>query len=277
MKDVYSRARRLDPAAASAERRRTGFLVGAALGLAYGLVAQLGNRIVLPGIPLHQPPAGPIGNALLIGALWGALGLLATWPASTARGILLSALAAAVVIVARGILQVGALMGASTAVLLAVIFGIPMAWLILPVIALLRWLADHQVEAKREGRFLTDRLRLPAAAVAIIALLASFEILSPIARTELRRADAMLTAAQTAASLAELPAPLAAPGVVGYPLGPRTAYTLEWTNRDLDRFIDLRPAANYDQHAAVIARFADGYTVVCLYPTITASPNCATY
>ena len=88
--------------------------------------------------------------------------------------------------------------------------------------------------------------------------------------------DEMLLAAKAAASAAELPAPLAAPGVVGYPLGPLTAYTLEWTNRDLDRFIDLRPAANYGQHAAVIAHFADGYTVVCLYPTATTSPNCAT-
>lgn len=277
MKDIYNRWEAIDPATSTANRRRIGMFLGVALGLTYGLVSQLGNRMILAGIPLLQPPAGPVGNVLLSGILGGALGLLTTWPASTTKGIVLGSLAAALGLVARGILQVGAMLGAPGAVLVAVIFGVPVTWLSVPVVALLRWSVGQQMEAQLDGTPLLARLGLPAIAMLVMAVLASFEILNPTARTELRRMDEMLTAAQAAASVAELPAPLAAPGVVGYPLGPLTAYTLEWTNRDLDRFIDLRPAANYDQHAAVVAHFADGYTLVCLYPTVNTSPHCATY
>ena len=39
-------------------RRLTGLLFGAGLGLMFGLTSQLTNRILLPGIPLYQPPLG---------------------------------------------------------------------------------------------------------------------------------------------------------------------------------------------------------------------------
>lgn len=277
MRDIYSQPGGTELAQATATRRRGGIILGVALGLAYGLVSQLGNRAVLPGIPLYQPPAGPIGNALLSGVLGGGLGLLTTWPSSTARGILLGSLAAAVAVVLRGILQIGADMGASAAVLAAVIFAVPLTWLTVPVIALLRWAVNRQVEARRAGAPLVARLRLPVAAMVIMAVLAGFEILDPTARSELRRMDEMLAAAKVATNAAALPAPLAAPDVTGLRPGHMADYSLEWTDQDLDRFIELRPASNYDQHAAVIARFADGVTVVCLYPTAKTAPNCATY
>ena len=40
-----------------------GLALGALLGLVYGLTSQTINRIILPGIPLYQPPLGPAGNA----------------------------------------------------------------------------------------------------------------------------------------------------------------------------------------------------------------------
>lgn len=277
MKDIYSRAQLNDLPAAATTRRRTGMLLGLALGLAYGLVSQFTNRLILPGLPLHQPPAGPLGNTLLSTVLGGALGLLTTWPASAARGVLLGSVAAAVGLVARGILQVGAMMGAPSAMLVAVVFGVPVTWLSVPVVALLRWAVQKQMEARVEGLPLLARLQLPAIAVIAMALLASFETLAPTARGELRHMNKMLVAAQSATRAAELPAPLAAPRVTEYPLGPLTQYTLEWTHRDLDRFIDLRPSALYDQQAAVIARFSDGPVLVCIYLSPEREPSCGTY
>ena len=76
-------------------RRAAGALIGIMFGFAYTLVSQLINRLALPGIPLYQPPLGPVGN-ILLGLLAGAgLGLLCAWPASGAKGILLGGAAAA--------------------------------------------------------------------------------------------------------------------------------------------------------------------------------------
>jgi hypothetical protein len=62
-----------------------------------------------------------------------------------------------------------------------------------------------------------------------------------------------------------------------FPPARKTGYTLEWTKYDLDRFMQLRPPANFDQHAAVIARFPGDYLLVCVYPTPKQAPNCGSY
>ena len=46
-------------------RRCAGLILGALIGLAFGSVSQGVNSLFLPGIPLYQPPFGPIGNSLL--------------------------------------------------------------------------------------------------------------------------------------------------------------------------------------------------------------------
>ena len=86
-------------------RRLTGLLFGAGLGLMFGLTSQLTNRILLPGIPLYQPPLGPLGNilaSLLAGAL---LGVICAWPESSINGTFIaSAVSAAVILVGNLVL-----------------------------------------------------------------------------------------------------------------------------------------------------------------------------
>ena len=53
----------------------------------------------------------------------------------------------------------------------------------------------------------------------------------------------MIQTELAAPDTASLPAPLQAPDVTKFPAG-RSPYTLEWTNVELDRFIELRPASN---------------------------------
>ena len=43
-------------------RRWVGFILGGLLGLAYGVVSQLINRVAAPGVPLYQPPYGAVGE-----------------------------------------------------------------------------------------------------------------------------------------------------------------------------------------------------------------------
>ena len=85
----------------------------------------------------------------------------------------------------------------------------------------------------------------------------------------------MIQAGLAAPDTASLPAPLQAPGITKFPAG-RSLYTLEWTNVELDRFIELRPAASYDKQAAVIARFGMGLCSVSVYPC-AESQTCGTY
>ena len=254
-------------------RRVAGALIGLMFGFGYALVSQLINRVALPGIPLYQPPLGPAGN-ILLGMLAGAgLGLLCAWPASAAKGILLGSVAAAVAVFGFTLLRMGA--GASSTVV-GLVLSAPMAWVGVLGMAVVRWLVDRQVEARRESAPLLRRLRLPLILTAVLGCAAVFVLYSADARLELRRTNDMIQAGQRARDAAALPAPLQASSVTAFPAG-RSPYTLEWTNVELDRFIELRPAASYDQQAAVIARFKNGLVLVCIYTAAKAAPSCGSY
>ena len=254
-------------------RRAAGALIGAMFGIAYALVSQLINRVALPGIPLYQPPLGPAGNIVLALLAGAGLGLLCAWPASTAKGILLGGAAAALAVFAFTLLRVGA--GAAST-LVGLVLSAPMAWVSVLGMAVVRWLVDRQVEARRESAPLLRRLRLPLILTGVLALAAAFVLFSADARLELRRTHDMIQAGLAAHDSAALPAPLQAPSVTNYPAG-RSPYTLEWTSVELDRFIELRPAASYDRQAAVIARFRNGLVLVCIYSSPKAEPSCGTY
>lgn len=257
-------------------RRRTGILMGVLLGLVYGGVSQFINPLAVPGIQLHQPPAGAVGNMLLSSLMGGVFGALTCFPSSAARGIMLGGFAALAGIFSYMIVRLGGL-GLDSALIGSVILSAPMAWLTVPVIALLRWATERQVSGRRDGEPLLVRARMPVALFLIMAFLASFELLPVEARDNLRRTDALIRQGLRADSVTQLPAPLAGPNMSAFPLGQMAAYALEWTKYDLDRFMELRPSSNFDQHAAVIAHFRSGYLLVCLYPTPKQDPNCANY
>ena len=189
-------------------RRAAGALLGMMFGFAYALVSQLINRLALPGIPLYQPPLGPVGN-ILLGLLAGAgLGLLCAWPASGAKGILLGGAAAAAAVFAFTLLRMGA--GAAST-LTGLVLSVPMAWVSVLGMAVVRWLVDRQVEARRESAPLLRRLRLPLILTGVLALAAAFVLYSADARLELRRINDMVLAGLRARDAASLPAPLQAP------------------------------------------------------------------
>jgi hypothetical protein len=242
-------------------------------GFGYALVSQLINHLALPGIPLYQPPLGPAGN-ILLGMLAGAgLGLLCAWPASAAKGVLLGGVTAAIAVFVFTLLHMGA---SSASTVVSLVLSAPMAWVSVLGMAVVRWLVDRQVEARQESAPMLRRLRLPLILTGVLALSAAFVLFSADARLELRRTNDVIRAGLAARDAASLPAPLQAPGVTKFPAG-RSPYTLEWTNVELDRFIELRPASNYDKQAAVIGRFRNGLMLVCIYTAPKAVPSCGTY
>ena len=213
-----------------------------------------------------QHPIGHVG--------WRSFGTALRVAGQPCQGHLAGGAAVAAAIFGVTLLHIGP--GAAPT-LIGLIFAVPMAWVSVLGMAVVRWLVDRQVEARRESAPLLRRLRLPLILAGALGLVAIFALRSADARLELRRMNDMVLAGLHARNAASLPAPLQAPSVVGFPIGTRSGYTLEWTNVDLDRFIELRPAANYDQQAAVIARFKNGPSLACIYTAPKAEPSCGTY
>ena len=119
------------------------------------------------------------------------MGLLCAWPASGAKGILLGGAAAAAAVFAFTLLRMGA--GAAST-LAGLVLSAPMAWVSVLGMAVVRWLVDRQVEARRESAPLLRRLRLPLILTGVLALAAAFVLYSGDARLELRRTHDMIQA-----------------------------------------------------------------------------------
>lgn len=256
-------------------RRLMGLVLGLAIGLVYGLISQLATPLTLPGIPLYQPPLGAPGNILLL-TLWGGiLGLLCAFPESATLGVLLPSLASTAILLARGLS--GMQEDVQRLLVTGITLGVPVLVITLPLMAILRWTIDSLGEMRGRPVSLWEQLRGPLLLLASVAVIAAFAVANARARTILTRMDGMVQAGLAAPDSASLPQPLQAASVGDFRVHANARYTLEWTEMDLDRFIELRPAGSYDQHSAVIARFAGGWTLVCLYPTADARPNCRGY
>jgi hypothetical protein len=264
---------RENPAEVDRYRRLLGAALGALLGLVYLLISQGINAIFLPNIPLFQPPLGFWGNVAL-GALWGGvLGLICAWPYSTAIGVVLASIASVSVSIVRGLAGIDEPL--ARLVIIAVVLGVPTAFLMVPAMLALRWAINGLVDLHNHPTSRNQRLRTPLILLALIAVVAAFSLYNVKARTLLVRMNGTLQAGLAAASAADLPGELQTLRSGNFLANASDSYTLEWTETDLDRFIDLRPSSNYSDHSAVLVRFDNGRSLVCLYPTIDARPNCA--
>ncbi|MFZ2488014.1 MAG: hypothetical protein WAZ19_07805 [Anaerolineae bacterium] len=255
------------------QRRTFGILLGTLLGFTYTLVSQGVNLIALPDVPLYQPPFGFLGN-VAFGAVWGAvLGLLCTLPDSTTAGIVIASIASVFMTVIRSLIGVSE--SAFELIIVGLVLGIPAAVIMSPVMTALRWMANTQVELRKQAFFTKARARGPLTLLLLTAFLAVFSLYNTTARTLLVRMNQDIQRSLAAVRLDELAAEFQRLREGDFLRDASKAYTLEWTESDLDRFIDLRPANNYEDHSAIITRFNNTRTMVCLYPTVDSRPNCA--
>jgi hypothetical protein len=263
---------RENPTEVDRYRRLMGIGLGAALGMVYIFVSQGINILFLPGIPLYQPPFNLWGNVAL-GGLWGGLlGLICAWPYSTAIGVTLASLTSVTVSMGRGLAGIDESLG--RLFIIALVLSIPAAFLMVPAMMALRWAINGLVDLRNHPSSSRERWRSPLILLALVALFAVFSLYNSKARTVLTRMDATLQAGLAAASFDELPTELQALRSGDFLTAASDAYTLQWTEADLDRFIDLRPSSNYYDHSAVIVRFDNGQSMVCLYPSADIRPNC---
>ena len=253
-------------------RRAAGIVLGAGLGLIYALVGGMVSRLVMPGLPLYQPPFGFLGNVLLA-MLWGAaVGLICAWPENTIAGVLVAALVSIAPAVVRGLGSVPedrARLG-----LAALVLGIPAALFMVPATAVLRATVNHLASFGGSRLSWQERWRRPLLLGLFMAVIALFSLPPAPARATLKHMQATLQTGLAAKSTADLPQELRTVRSGDFLTQADDRYTLEWTEVDLDRFIELRPANNYNEHSAVLVRFDNGHTLVCLYPTPQSRPNC---
>ena len=52
------------------------------------------------------------------------------------------------------------------------------------------------------------------------------------------------------------------------------AYELAWERQRIERYRIPRPAKNFDYHSVVVARFRNGWNLVCLYVAPDIAPLC---
>lgn len=253
-------------------RRLTGILLGAGLGLIYTLAGGAVNWLTLPGISLYHPPFGFWGN-LPLAALWGAtVGLICVWPNNAIVGILLAALVSILPAMVRGLSGIpddGVRLG-----LIALVLGVPAAIFMVPAIAVLRAAANHLASFRDTSVSWQERWRRPLLLGLAMVLIGLLSLPSAAARATIKHMDQTLQAGLAANAAAKLPQELRALHGGDFLANADADYTLEWTDIDLDHFIDLRPANNYNEHSAVVVRFDNGHTLVCLYPTPQSRPNC---
>lgn len=264
----------------AAHRRIFGLLMGAAAGLIYGLVSQCINPLAMPGIPFYQPPFGTWGNLAMAVLLGAVLGLTSTWPETGFSGVLwsslLGSLAVVVATLLSGIADVELL--PSRLMSLLILF-VPIAAALSPAFILFRWVAGREeityleVQRKVAGQTWL-RAAFPATLLLLTGAIGLLSLYPELGRAVTPRMDALIRQGLQAKTFEELPKPLQHKDI-GLFLNYRVeAYTLQWDKDDQNQFALPRPATDPFYQSTVIARFANGYRLVCMYPSPTGEPRC---
>jgi len=266
------------PVAKQTYRRWTGLILGALIALAFGGVSQVANPLLLPGIPLYQPPFGPIGNSLLALLMGALLGLLCAWVEPSIPGILMSAGTGATLalLVAMNIGRTPLFMLPATAIGI-VFLWLPFTGMLFPVMALVRAMINKLTDSRNERLTLLERGWLPLLLVVAAGALGWTLVLTVPARTVMARNQQMMTAGLAAASTDELPAPLRGKDVADFRSNASQNYQLAWENKNLTVYAIPRPAGSEHEISVVIARFDNGWNVVCLYPNSQSEPRCRSF
>ena len=259
-------------------RRLTGLLFGAGLGLTYGITSQLINRILLPGIPLYQPPLGPIGNILAMLLAGALLGAICAWPQSSINGTFIaSAFAAAVILVGNAVLAEPGRSTLGMRLITSIVLILPFWALLAILIAALRWGVNKLVDAHADHLPLRARVTVPAVLLLIVGLVGAVPTYRGEARTLLAHTHALLREGQAAASVEALPASLRVPAAGPFFEAGRVPYTLSWQQQGIEKYRIARPIENFDNHSVVVARFKNDWNLVCLYITPERPPLCQAF
>jgi hypothetical protein len=250
-------------------RRRTGLLIGLALGASYSLTANLINRLALPGIPLYAPPPGLLGLIVVTALMFGLLGLIATWPDESLPGVLLSGLIGSI------ISSIWILVNETNkfaAVTLLVVIFMPRMFFYMPFGALVRWLI-HKIDQPTPRPVAPVRKLVPVfLAFIFLAYLGSFALLPKETRASLVRMDALLQTGMKSQATSELPEPLQP--VLGFIQRSNGSYSYS-IGSNPDALPVQRPFVEYGEvEPFIIIKFENGFRFGCVFSPPYIQPAC---
>lgn len=255
----------------SLHRRRTGLIIGLALGISYSLTTNLINRLTLPGIPLYAPPPGVLGLIVVATLMFGLLGLLAAWTDESLPGVLLSGLIGSIV---SSIWILVSESNKFAAVTLLVVIFMPRMFFYMPFGALVRWLI-HKIDQPTPRPVAPVRKLIPVfLAFIFLAYLGSFALLPEETRTSLVRMDALLHEGMEsqATSYTELPKPLQP--VLGFIQRANGSYSYS-IGSDPDVLPVQRPFVEYGEvEPFIIIKFENGFRFGCVFSPPYIQPAC---
>lgn len=265
--------------ASSAYRRWTGLLLGIGLGLAYGLVSQTINVVILPGVPLYQPPLGPVLNTTLIVSVVTLLSLLTAWPTSHINGIVSGSVAGALLIQAANMPSGYSEPNAAPAtVLVRILLVLPLTAMLALPIGTLRWVIHKQDVGRRDGARVRARIGIPLALIGLMAALGLISLYPSDGRQVISRMHDLIQAGLKTQDASGLPPALQPRNVEAFVENAQGGYTLQWEKNNLNRFMIPRPTLKDEwTQSVVVARFESGWAVACLFVTADAEPICRRY
>jgi hypothetical protein len=257
-----------------AHRRGAGVILGFTLGLMYGAVSQFINSFFLPEISFYQPPLGAWGNLAAWIIFGSALGLVMAWATETIAGVMWGSAFCALILLAVNLPSARLTAQNWSGVIVSLLFlSLPMFGLVVPLVAVLRWVVNREMDAFGARASFGRRFNAPIVLLIIVAWLGSIALYAPDARAVIVKMNDLIRAGQQARDPARVPPVLRsdAPSFGTRAIG---AYTLEWKNTDLNRYAIPRLPGKPGEEAAVIARFENGWTLVCIFPDAHVEPGC---
>jgi hypothetical protein len=257
-------------------RRNTGLILGAGLGFVYGMVSQSINRIFLPDVPLYQAPFGLPGNIILWTLIGALLGLVAALPDESVVGALYGGVTGAALLTLFTLSTGRIERDTWTIMVISVLFlFLPMVGAFTLIVAIQRWAVNKLVEAHLESEPAWVYLSLPILLMVLVGTIGTSSLMPPYARIMLTRTERMLQNGLSSMQESQLPEPLQRERVGGFLDNATNQYSLEWQNQNINRFAIPRPASNRPwEESAVIARFKNGWILVCIYAKSDAEPAC---
>lgn len=252
-------------------RRGAGVILGFTLGLVYGAVSQFINLFFLPDISFYQPPFGAWGNLALWIVFGSALGGVTAWSTETIAGVLWGSAFCALVLFLGNLPNARMTAQNWSGVIVSLLFlSLPMFGLGVPLVGVLRWAANREMDWFIARESFWQRLKAPIILSVVIAWLGSFTLYAPESRAVIVKMNDLIQAADPA----RLPPVLQSEDVTDFGVRAVGHYTLEWKNTDLNRYAIPRYSGKPGEEAAVIARFENGWTLVCIFPDTQVEPAC---
>ncbi len=253
----------------ASKRRLLGFISGAVLGLVYSLTTHLINRLVLPGLPLHDSFPGSLLLTLGSSLMAGVMGMITLWSDETFIGLLVSSLFGA----AFSSLYSWYTQDVSGVLLILTFYiFLPRVFFYIPL-----GIGVHWISRQWQRIMLTDMRNPGKVIVPLVCALAAFgaglfTIHPPEVRYALVITDQLLQEGMSAGSAAVLPEPLK--GVGSFTEYARGEYTLE-VSLEPDRLPVQRPIAEYGQLVSlIIVQFENGFTMGCVFTPPRSMPVC---